>query len=162
MSKRKEVRAELTRLAEVNGGILLAAKVVEAATDESSPLHSCFQWNDVKAGHSFRLMQAEKLIRSVRIEWASTSPTEHRIRVNRYAQTPLADRGYGEVAVMLQTTTRRPFLLQELDRVTGHVNRFAALLRAAGHDSLADDLQSNVNAIRWSIDEVDQPAMAGD
>lgn len=162
MSKRTEVRAELERLAQVNGGLLLAHKVVEAATDELSPLHTLFQWNDVKAGHSFRLQQAERLIRTVKIEYQSSDPTEHRIRVVRYAPNPLTDRGYGETEVMLRTTTRQPFLLQEWERCLGNVNRFAGLLRAAGHGELATEIQTAMQAARWQLeDHAEAPAMAG-
>lgn len=161
MSKRNEVRDELHRLAKANGGILHAEHVVKAAEDKKSPLHECFQWDDAEAGYSFRLMQAEKLIRTIRIEYASTTKKEHRIRVHHYAPNPLLESGYSPVEVMLRTTTRRPFLLQEIDRLVGHVNRVAALLLAAGRDALAADLQSHIADLRRAIEEDEAPAMAG-
>lgn len=57
-----EVSAELTRLSLENDG-LRPSDVVAAAMDKSSPLHDQFEWDNKKAGHEYRLIQARKLIR---------------------------------------------------------------------------------------------------
>lgn len=54
--------AELKRIADEHGGILKPRSVVDAARDESSPLHSQFQWDDDKAADAYRLWQARQLI----------------------------------------------------------------------------------------------------
>jgi len=59
--------AELKAL-EDRRGRLTAEQVVEAAEDESSALHACFEWDDVKAGAAYRIEQARELIRRVKIE----------------------------------------------------------------------------------------------
>lgn len=61
-----EVRAELMRLAKAEDGIggLRSSDVVEAARSKDSPLHGEFEWNNSKAGHEFRLIQARTLIRA--------------------------------------------------------------------------------------------------
>lgn len=51
-----------------DGGLLRPAAVVEAARDESSPLHSAFEWDDTEAARLFRLDQAQRLIRSFKIK----------------------------------------------------------------------------------------------
>lgn len=58
---RAEVIAELQRIAGPDG--LRASVVVQKARSTKSPLHSEFEWDDKKAGHEFRLVQARRLIR---------------------------------------------------------------------------------------------------
>lgn len=41
--------------------------VVEAARDETSPLHSCFTWDDGEAAEAYRRMEARVLIRAVKV-----------------------------------------------------------------------------------------------
>lgn len=67
MSKRyakikEQVQNELSRLYEANSG-LRPSEVVESARPATSPLHDQFEWNNSKAGHEYRLMQARQLIR---------------------------------------------------------------------------------------------------
>lgn len=55
------IRAELERLE--RDGKIRPVDVVEAAKDESSPLHDCFTWDDGEAAHQYRLMEARNLLR---------------------------------------------------------------------------------------------------
>lgn len=54
---------ELKRIASENDGVLTAEAVVEAASDESNPLHDSFCWDNSEAAHLYRLHQARNLIR---------------------------------------------------------------------------------------------------
>ena len=58
----------LKAIAARDGGLLRPAAVVEAARDESSPLHGAFCWDDTKAAELYRLDQAQRLIRSFRVK----------------------------------------------------------------------------------------------
>ena len=59
---------ELLKLSEGRGlDGLEASEVVEAAKDESSPLHPIFDWNDTEAAASWRNSQARLLLRSIRV-----------------------------------------------------------------------------------------------
>ena len=60
-----EIQEELARLMKLGGGILRPVEVVKAAKPKKSPLHDCFEWDDEKAGHEYRLNQARHLIVSV-------------------------------------------------------------------------------------------------
>ena len=55
---------ELTRLDKQHGGVKASTVVAEAEPKES-PLHPWFEWDNKKAGHAHRLMQARTLIRVV-------------------------------------------------------------------------------------------------
>lgn len=48
-------------------GEVKPSTLLEAARPKSSPIHSAFIWDDTRAGHEFRLMQARTWIRRVRI-----------------------------------------------------------------------------------------------
>lgn len=49
-------------------GERLAAEIVEAARDENSPLHGYFDWNNTRAAEAYRLIQAEMLVRRVKVK----------------------------------------------------------------------------------------------
>lgn len=63
--KNEDVVNELVRLAEAHGGELQPAVVVDAARDNTSPLHSHFEWDDSAASAAWRLYQARQLINVV-------------------------------------------------------------------------------------------------
>jgi hypothetical protein len=48
-------------------GKLTPQLVVDTARDDSHPLHDRFEWDDATAGEAYRRVQAQQLIRSVRI-----------------------------------------------------------------------------------------------
>lgn len=77
-----EVKAELDRLAAQRQG-LRPSEVVESAKRKASPLHGEFEWDNTKAGHEFRLMQARKLIRL-----AITVEPETQAVIDRYVHVP--------------------------------------------------------------------------
>jgi len=53
-------------------GLLTPALVVDAARDETHPLHTRFDWDDTTAAERWRTQQAADLIRSVRVTYATT------------------------------------------------------------------------------------------
>jgi len=56
---------ELEQIREANGGILYPQSVVDFARDESTELHSKFEWDDTVAGENYRVWQARKVIRAL-------------------------------------------------------------------------------------------------
>ena len=63
----KEIVQRIHELAEQADGTLTPARVLDDAKNEASPLHGWFEWDDHKASHKYRLLQARQLIRKVRI-----------------------------------------------------------------------------------------------
>lgn len=55
-------------------GELTPALVVQAATPKTHPLHDSFEWNDKVAGHKYRLVQAQEMIRSVKVVFNPDAP----------------------------------------------------------------------------------------
>jgi len=69
----------------VKRGDLTPALVVEEATPDDHPLHDRFEWDDAVAGQAYRLVQAERLIRSVQVKVTRVENGEERvIRVRAY------------------------------------------------------------------------------
>lgn len=56
---------ELEKIRGHNSGDLSAEAVVKSAEPKASPLHDVFEWNDAKAGHEYRLQQANSLMRAI-------------------------------------------------------------------------------------------------
>ena len=48
-------------------GPLTAERVLDEASDRSSPLYKYFEWDNDKAAHQYRLEQARRLIRSIEV-----------------------------------------------------------------------------------------------
>ncbi len=57
--------SELRRLSQ--DGTVRAREIVDAARDESSVLHSLFEWDDTEAAEQWRLYQARHIVRKVYI-----------------------------------------------------------------------------------------------
>ena len=58
----------LKEIAKRDGGLLRPQAVVDAARPKASPLHGAFCWNNTEAADKYRLLQAQQLIRSFRVE----------------------------------------------------------------------------------------------
>lgn len=82
------VAEELERLAKDDeDGLVRPEAVVEAARDESSPLHKHFEWDDGEAAERYRLYQARRLIVKVTIVRAPyKGPTYVNVKVSRTGQ----------------------------------------------------------------------------
>lgn len=110
--KKSKIVAELHRIAEKNDGALMPELVVDCARKPSSPLHSCFTWDNSEAAHQYRLWQARQLIRvSVQIVPGTENTTE-RIWVSL---TPDRgnDGGYRSLISVMSDKQLRAQLLQD-------------------------------------------------
>lgn len=71
---RDGVRVVLQELHDKHGAVT-ASGLVEAAKPEDSPAHDAFEWDDEKAGAEYRLMQARRYIRVVKVEYSGKRET---------------------------------------------------------------------------------------
>lgn len=67
----KELRALHSR-----DGVLTCEAVVKEARAKSSPLHDYFTWDDSRAAERYRLIEAGRLIATVRIEYTPKKATQ--------------------------------------------------------------------------------------
>lgn len=49
-------------------GKITAETVLQVASDEASPIHPLFEWDDSKAGHLYRLSQARSIINNIDVK----------------------------------------------------------------------------------------------
>lgn len=103
------VREALLALYEARG-VLVPAAVVDAARDEASPLHSCFEWDDGVAAERHREDQARSLIRRVRVTFVSEAAQPPRVvQVRQFENVP-GSGGY----LSIEDVGRRPDLRDEV------------------------------------------------
>lgn len=73
------------------GKVLRPEDIIADARNPKSPLHDAFEWDDTKAAHAYRLQQARRLIREIRIDVTYDS---HEITAPVYVQDTRRDKGY--------------------------------------------------------------------
>lgn len=94
---------ELQRIYERDGVIEPETVVAESRTP-SAPLHSCFEWDDEKAAHKYRITQAQNIIRAIVVVDEAKQP-DTRAFVN-------VQREYHPVSVVVRNPEKREILLQ--------------------------------------------------
>jgi len=105
--------SELRRIAEVNGGELRPADVVEAARIETSPLHPQFDWDDTEAAQKWRLHQARRLIK-VTVEYIGGDEVKIPARVFVSLTTDRHNgTGYRVLAAVMSNSEHRKQLMAD-------------------------------------------------
>ena len=66
MDLKKRVQRTITEIYEKNGKVS-PSELVESARSKKSPIHDAFEWDNLKAGDQFRLMQARTWIKKVEV-----------------------------------------------------------------------------------------------
>jgi len=61
----QEIGERLSKIRQQHQGRLTPEAVLDDASDEASPLHPAFVWDDTEAAHRFRIQQAGQIIRAV-------------------------------------------------------------------------------------------------
>ena len=133
-------------------GHLTPALVLESATSVTSPIHTLFEWDNEKAGHDFRLWQARKLIRSVKIERpdGQLMPKFISIRVE-------GERHYEEAKVLVQDFDKWTIVLEETAASLSELeNRIESLIQLGDSENrvaVAQTLQTGVRSLREKFEE---------
>jgi len=139
------VRAALADIAKK--GRLTPDGVLEAARDPAHPLHGHFDWDNESAGHSWRIEQARKLIRSVRVTVVFETDT---LAAPFYVRDPSAERAQGYVSV--ETARKEPenaraIMRYEFERAITHCNRAVAVAAAVGVEPQAKKIVGQIQAL---------------
>lgn len=106
------VVAELKTLTEKNQGLLMPEEVVQAARNESSPLHSQFEWDDGEAAERYRIWQARQLI-NVSVEYISNGTKQIQTKVFVSLSTDRRTGGYRTFVDVLADDDRRAQMIQD-------------------------------------------------
>lgn len=121
----------LKEIARRDGGLLRPAAVVDAARDEKSPLHGAFEWDDTEAAQKYRLLQAQSLIRSFKVEIERNGQT-HTVPVFIGVSTDRTGEKSDNPYRLLEQVAERPDLMavavrDALDQLEAVRNRYAHL-----------------------------------
>lgn len=141
------IREELQKL-EVDGNVT-AARVVEAASDVTHPLHDFFEWDDSEAARRFRMIQARSLIQRVRVEYRTVPGQTVTAPVYiRDPRVPTTDQGYTRVSILTKTKS---------DAIAGmaiELARAMSILGRAREIAAAMGLAEQVDAILRSLSDL--------
>lgn len=116
------IGATLDTLQQENGGRITARVVVDAARPINSPLHSCFEWDDVRAAELHREDQARHVINSIRIVQRSDDPKKE----------PQLIRAYVNLEETVGDDTQRAYL--PMARVFNDADLLAQAIRKAASE----------------------------
>jgi hypothetical protein len=126
--------------------------VVGDASDPDSPLHAYFDWNDANAAHRYRLEQARRLIRSVKLV---VETTEDSRAVPVYVRDPAApdeQQGYRALAsIKSDDDGARAVLEREMGRVASCLHRARAVASVLGLEHELDDLLMRTERVAHSV-----------
>ena len=95
---------ELQRIYERDGAIDPEIVVLESESS-SAPLHSCFEWDNEKAAHKYRITQAQGIIRAI----VSVNETEKSQETRAFVSV---EREYHPFSVVIRNPEKRDILLQ--------------------------------------------------
>lgn len=144
-------RAALAELE--NGGRLTATDVVEAARIETSPLHRYFEWDDDAAAEAYRIEQARRLIRSVKVIVTEDSTT---LASPRYVRDARLEDEHEQGYVTTEQLQREPenaqrLLRYEFGRAAAHCERACSIADALG---MGDDTRKVVASIQRLLNKL--------
>lgn len=146
------VKDALSRLE--RDGRLTANDVVEAARDPRSPLHEHFEWDDDAAAEAWRIEQARRLIRTVRLVVITETET---IAAPYYARDTGKDAGeQGYVA--LERVRKEPenaasLLRYEFGRAAAHCQRAVLIAEQIGYGDEAKKIAADLKRIIKKLEQ---------
>lgn len=107
--------------------------VVQEASDPDHPLHHRFEWDDTVAGHKYRLVQAQEMLRVT----FKPSPEAHEIRAFWPIRGEGARTDYVPTEEVVQDPVSRQIMLRQMNREWEsfkrryeHMEEFATLISA--------------------------------
>lgn len=148
---RKDIEAELNRLADENEGKLIPQSVVDAARDPENPMHAVFEWDDAVAGEKWRLEQARTMIRDVKVRTVEENITLTSVA---YVHDPRLDHGEaGYVAlthVMTDAELAHETLTLEFKMAAAAIKRARSVAKVLGNVDKLDHVLAQV--VRFPAD----------
>lgn len=132
MGKKAEYLTELNQVASQNDGMLRPPDVVDFAKNPTTALHAVFEWDDLVAGHNYRLQQARQLIRVVAVTLPGDNPLKYRAFVSMKEDRYNGDGYRAMVEVMTDGSRRERLLLEALEEMEAIRLKYANLEELAG------------------------------
>lgn len=101
----------IERLSKRHNGVLEPGHIVEAARDESSPMHPHFQWDDAAAAELYREDQARELVRSLTVDVSRSNLESKPVRAFVNVETG-GERGYVPTMTAMSSQELRKQVLE--------------------------------------------------
>lgn len=153
----KTTKNALQALYEENG-FLKPSLVLEHAVDKKSALHKHFEWDNSKASHNYRLIQARKLIRKVTITYEEKENRMVHVPAILVvgSTTPGPDEGvYKPIAAVVKVISDFQLAYNEaLSKLLSAKQAVADLDQAAGDKE--EDVQLKVSLILRSLETIEE------
>jgi hypothetical protein len=132
----KDVQNAIQSIYDRDGKVVPTAVVNEAKRADSA-LHNQFEWDDSKAAHSYRLVQARTLIRRVRIVTTETDEPERLVHVPEKS----GEGAYKPTSALVKSKTEFELALDEalrrLHSARLSVDELKSAVEASNDDALA-------------------------
>jgi len=140
-----EVIGRELRLIEEKHGTLQPEAVVEEASQETSPLHPYFTWDDSEAARKHRKEEARKLVRSVTIKKVNREEPSGTTRAFVHVRDPEEGDGYQSTDVAMTEADKREQILGRAARdLQRFKDRYQHLSEFAG---FMEEVQQKIEAI---------------
>ena len=130
-------------------GIVTTQAVIADAEDPQSPLHPFFEWDNDVAADSWRIEQARRLIRSVRLVIHERSLA---VRSVAYIKDPDSQSGY--VSTLMLRTDReraRRALFAELERAHSAMTRAYDVAESVGVSNEVESIRAQIMGVKTAI-----------
>lgn len=131
---------------ELKHGVCHPAMLVKAAARKESPLHGLFEWDDSEAAKRYRVEQARRVIRTLRVvvdDQLTAKPSF--VHVTTIAADGVAN-GYMATHRALEGDTRDQVLKDALGVLEGARRRYEALTELSSVWSALDEIKAGVAA----------------
>ncbi len=143
----------LEKLCKDNDGTITPDEVVKAGRAKSSPIHSCFDWDNASAGDKYRLTQARQLLR-MRATFVVEDTSVVAPVFVRDATAESGEQGYVRLTdIRNRKGVARETLLREMARVTAAVERGHAAATVLDMAPIFERMLQSINRYNKKIQE---------
>lgn len=136
-------------------GRLSPGEVVKEAKNKDSPLHDQFEWDDRIAGAKYRLEQAARLIRTIKV---TVTHYDIPIQAPQYVRdgAPASESGYVNIlTIKSQSEQAREVMIEEMKRVVNAANRAKSVAAALGAEDDIALISDAANSVLKKVQQVD-------
>ena len=154
----KKAQDEVNRIASSNKDRITPEMILSPASKKTNPMHDYFEWDNSSAGHQYRVIQARRLIRSIKV----TIVSRHvEVTAVAYVRDPACgndEQGYVSVSkVRTEDDNARDVMLDEFTRVSSALKRARELATVF---NMVDDVDHFIEKIELMKVQVTDHASA--
>lgn len=132
--------------------------VVESARNPESPLHARFEWDDTKAADEHRRAQARMLIRSIKVEYRTTTMS---FEAPAFVREPGLGHMQGYISVgrlRTQEDAARSAIVAEFARASAALRRAQEIAKALGMEDQIALLEAQIVRLGDALSDQAAPA----